>query len=219
MSAKRQLRFFYDYRWAAGRRRRARRPRGHLIHFRNWLHAELQDLPRDARILDAACGDASFTRHLAEYAPHVVALDVADGQIRRNAGRHPELNFLAHDLTDPLPFEYGSFDAVWCSEVLAHLFDPVFALRELNRVLVLGGRLLVTVPYHGLLKNLGIALWGWDRYFSPFNPHVKFFTTKSLAAAVRAAGFHIEAVRTCGRQRPLRDCFMPAKILLSATKR
>jgi len=48
---------------------------------------------------------------------------------------------------NPLPFEDASVDAVVCMDVLEHLlFDPVYALNEMNRILVKGGHLLVSVP-------------------------------------------------------------------------
>lgn len=45
-----------------------------------------------------------------------------------------------------LPFADRSFDAILCSEVLEHTQDPVWALREMARVVRAGGRLLLTVP-------------------------------------------------------------------------
>ena len=35
-----------------------------------------------------------------------------------------------------------------------------------------GGRLLVTVPYHGRFKDVLIALFKWDEHFTPTNPHI-----------------------------------------------
>ncbi len=42
-----------------------------------------------------------------------------------------------------LPFGDGSFDVVWSSNVFQHLREPETTLREIARVLVPGGRLLV----------------------------------------------------------------------------
>ena len=86
------------------------------------------------------------------------------------------------------PFADAQFEAVWCSEVLEHLFDPAFALREMHRILRPGGRLLVTVPYHGGLKNVLIALFKWDEHFAPHNPHIRFYTKRTLA---RLAGTRV----------------------------
>lgn len=46
-----------------------------------------------------------------------------------------------------LPFNDETFDALFCSEVLEHIFNPDEILPELNRVLKPGGRALITVPF------------------------------------------------------------------------
>ena len=50
-----------------------------------------------------------------------------------------------------MPFEAGSWDAVVLTEVLEHCLDPWAAMREVHRVLVPGGTVLVTSPF----------LWPW----------------------------------------------------------
>lgn len=46
-----------------------------------------------------------------------------------------------------LPFEDESFDSLFCTEVLEHLFDPDKSIAEMYRVLKYDGRLLLTVPF------------------------------------------------------------------------
>lgn len=48
------------------------------------------------------------------------------------------------DLNAPLPFQDAQFDHVVCNLVLGYLRDPLFSLRELVRVLVPGGKLVLT---------------------------------------------------------------------------
>jgi len=88
----------------------------------------------------------------------------------------------------------------------------------MHRVLRPGGRLLVTVPYHGRFKNLLIALFKWDEHFVPSNPHIRFYSKRTLSRIAGAAGFRSIRIRTCGMGRPLRDLFVPTNILLRATK-
>ncbi len=102
--------------------------------------------------------------------------------------------------------------------MLEHLFDPAFALREMHRIMKPGGKLLVTVPYHGRLKNVLIALFKFDEHFTPSNPHIRFYTKKTLGRITREAGFSKVRLDTCGMNLPLRDLIVPTNILLSATK-
>lgn len=46
-----------------------------------------------------------------------------------------------------IPFGNETFDSVFCSEVLEHVFNPDEILPEIYRTLKPGGRLLLTVPF------------------------------------------------------------------------
>ena len=51
---------------------------------------------------------------------------------------------------ETLPFEAGSFDLMFATDVIEHLDDDVLALRELRRVAADGAHLVLTVPaYRG----------------------------------------------------------------------
>ena len=54
-------------------------------------------------------------------------------------------------------------DAVWFGETIAHLFDAHSILTEFNRVLRTEGTLILTTPYHGLVKNLSMVLFEFER--------------------------------------------------------
>jgi SAM-dependent methyltransferase len=213
-----QIKNYYETYWSAGRQTFSGANQGYAPNLRRWMAAELHDLPPDAPVLEVGCGDASFTTELARYSSRVTAIDISAGQIAENARRFPGIAFRQHDVSERLPFADGAFAAVWCSEVLEHLFDPAFALREMHRSLRPGGRLLVTVPYHGRFKNLLIALFKWDEHFVPSNPHIRFYTGRTLSRIADAAGFRSIRIKTCGMGRPLRDLFVPTNILLRATK-
>ena len=183
-----------------------------------WLDRELPpEQPLD-HILEAGCADAVFTPHLARRTSHLRACDISPNRIAANCKAYPDVSFFVQDLGDSIAAESKSFDALWCSEELAHLRDPAYALTEFYRVLKPGGRLLLTVPYHGLFKNIRIALFNWNEHFAVDNPHIRFFTVKTLTRLVKKAGFRNIRVKTCGRNKPLCDLFVPAHILLSAKK-
>lgn len=219
MNAVQPQKDYYDKYWTTGHHQFSGDNQGYATNLRDWMRAELQNLPAAAPVLEVGCGDGSFTRNLAELSSRVTAVDISAAQIERNSRAHPEVNFLQHDVAQVFPFANGAFDVIWCSEVLEHLFDPGFALREMQRVLAPGGRLLVTVPYHGVFKDVLIALFKWEEHFSPTNPHIRFFTCKTLAQTATTAGFAEIKTRTCGMNKPVRDLFVATNILLSARKR
>ncbi|HWV98974.1 MAG TPA: class I SAM-dependent methyltransferase [Candidatus Acidoferrum sp.] len=219
MNAIRQQQDYYEKYWTTGHAQYSGDNQGYAANLRSWMHAQLRDTTADAAILEVGCGDGSFTRSLAEHSSRVTAVDISASQIERNARAHPEISFVQHDVAQPLPFANETFDVIWCSEVLEHLFAPGFALREMQRVLAHGGQLLATVPYHGVFKDVLIALFRWDEHFSPANPHIRFFTRKTLSLLAASEGFVEVETTTCGMNRPLRDLIVATNILLKARKR
>ena len=218
MNAIPQQKGYYDKYWAEGQAGYSGDQQGYAANFRRWMRSELSDLSLASAILEVGCGDASFTKSLAQHSSRVTAIDISEHQIAKNAAAHPQIAFVQHDVANRFPFAPESFDAIWCSEVLEHLFDPGFALREMHRVLKPGGRLLVTVPHHGLCKNVLIALFRWDEHFTPSNPHIRFFTRNTLTRLAAESGFRKIQTRTCGMNRPLRDLLIATNILLTARK-
>jgi ubiquinone/menaquinone biosynthesis C-methylase UbiE len=219
MSTTTQNQNYYESYWAKGKKTFSGDNQGYAPNFRRWMAAELRDLPPHSPVLEVGCGDASFTKELIKYSPDVTAIDISAAQIEDNKRRFGDITFLQHDVAQPFPFPDNAFQVIWCSEVLEHLFDPAFALREMHRVMKPGGRLLVTVPYHGRFKNVLIALFKWDEHFVPSNPHIRFYTKHTLGQLAANAAFGSIAMTTCGMGLPLRDLLVPTNILLRAAKR
>jgi ubiquinone/menaquinone biosynthesis C-methylase UbiE len=213
-----QIKNYYDEYWTGGRNTFSGSNQGYAANFRGWMASELSGLAPDSPIIEVGCGDGSFTRNLANFSSAVTAIDISEVQIEENAASMPAIRFLQHDVAEPFPFADESFEVVWCSEVLEHLFNPLFAMQEMHRILKPGGKLLVTVPYHGVFKNMLITLFRWDEHFSPSNPHIRFYTKSTLEGMTREAGFSSIDTRTCGMGLPLRDLFVPTNLLLRAIK-
>jgi ubiquinone/menaquinone biosynthesis C-methylase UbiE len=73
--------------------------------------------------------------------------------------------------------------------VLEHVPDTVALLTEARRVLRPGGRMLLTVPDHGLLKRTLLAVARYEAHYDPLGQHVRFYSRRSLAGALAATGF------------------------------
>jgi ubiquinone/menaquinone biosynthesis C-methylase UbiE len=135
------------------------------------------------RVLDVGCGPGFFTRLLAEAVGpdgRVVGVDAAPEMIAyasRKASGIRNCRFQV-GAAESLPFDPGSFDVVVSSLMLHHLPDderPV-ALREMRRVLVPQGRLMVADvrtpgPGHGWRLVMRVAgLSGMMRHAPSLEP-------------------------------------------------
>ena len=157
------------------------------------------------RVLDLGCGAGRFVAALREAGADPVGVEVAGAALERARAVAPgaDLRLLADD--GSIPLEHGSVDLVWCSEVLEHVADGSHLLQEARRVLRPGGRILVTVPFHGRVQAALIALLRFEAHFDPQGQHLRFFTRASLAASLLAAGFEAPSVRAVGRVPLLRE--------------
>ena len=141
------------------------------------------------RVLDLGCGAGRFVAALRDAGAEPVGVELAAAALeraRRNVAG-ADLRLVNEDGT--LPLGHGEVDVVWCSEVLEHVPDTVAFLTEVRRVLRRGGRLLVTVPDHGLVRRTGIALLRHEAHYDPLGQHLRFYTRRSLERALDAIGF------------------------------
>ena len=97
--------------------------------------------------------------------------------------------------SDVLPFADASIAVVLLLEVIEHFYqDPMFALREIHRILQPGGKLVISTPnlasfraVIGLLGHSTPLLYG---KYTPGNlPHVHEFVPRELRLLLDAAGF------------------------------
>ena len=95
--------------------------------------------------LDVACGSGKLTAELARIAGpsgRVVGLDFSQEMLAVARRDHPSIEFTEGDALQ-LPFEDATFDASTIAFGLRNLADPVRGLREMLRVVKLGGRAVV----------------------------------------------------------------------------
>ena len=106
---------------------------------------------QNERVLDVGCGIGYYvfelaTRHGCEaYGVDLDAHDVALARRIAEALPAPGAHFSVDD-GRALESPANSFDAVLLCEVIEHVREDVELLRELHRVLVPGGRLVLTTP-------------------------------------------------------------------------
>lgn len=96
------------------------------------------------RLLDLACGTGVVARLGTEHGLRCTGVDLSPDMLARARELAPDLELIHADAAD-LPLPDHAYDVVVCQQGLQFMPDPAAAVREMRRVLVPGGRLLVAV--------------------------------------------------------------------------
>ena len=121
-----------------------------LIHWIKKVHEP------GARLLHAGCGSGGVDVEAHDYA-RITALDFSAEGVRTYGRIHPGFTHLTRADLFALPFAPGSFDGVFNLGVMEHFTEDeiLVALREMRRVLVPGGHvILFWPPEWGLSVNV-----------------------------------------------------------------
>jgi ubiquinone/menaquinone biosynthesis C-methylase UbiE len=142
------------------------------------MFSEAVKAVRPSRLLDIGCGTGRITEAVAPLVREVQAIDLSENSIALLARKHlPNVTGQQANVTEPLPFPSGSFDAIVSCQVLQHLNleDLVTALSECRRVLKPSGTLIFSVynldffKHRGLFEDLepnGLYLKRWNVAFA-----------------------------------------------------
>jgi len=161
---------------------------------------ERLELTPGANVLDVCCGSGASAIPAAQAVGpdgSVTGIDLAENLLtlaRNKASQHglSNLRFEQGDLTN-LRFDDGSFDVVVCVFGIFFVPDMEAGMRELKRVLRLGGRLAITTWGPRLFEPVNTAFWDSVRSLRPelykgFNPWDRICEAEQLRLLLSTAG-------------------------------
>ncbi len=97
--------------------------------------------------LDYGCHDGAFLNALKNKGfSRLVGVDVSQEAIDHGKKLYQDIELMRIEAEKRLPFDNGTFSSITILDVLEHVYEQRELLSELNRVLVEGGDLVVTVP-------------------------------------------------------------------------
>lgn len=159
------------------------------------------------RVLDVGCGNGSLCKRLVSEGFQVSGCDSSATGIAIARAEVPQAKFYQLDIYDaPATVAEDVFDCVIATEVIEHLYTPQALPSFAWQVLRPGGWIIISTPYHGYVKNLGISLLNrWDRVHTVFweGGHIKFWSKKTLSLLLDQAGFQVVGFHGVGRFWPV----------------
>lgn len=157
-------------------------------------------------VLDIGCGDGSFGILLSNFSDEVYGVDIAEKAVE--IAKKKGIKACKIDVDkQSLPFESNYFEAVYCGEVLEHLYDTDHLLNEIYRVLIPDGICVITTPNLGWWLNRLILLLGFQPYLTEVSlkynvgkfkanihevsGHIRSFTNKALRELLKLNNFEV----------------------------
>ena len=138
----------------------------------------LQILPRDFALWDIGCGTGVVIEALTKDGRMVIGLEpsAAGADIAASFGQT-----VLPTTLESLQLPSKSIQAVSLFDVLEHIADRQALLREIRRVLMPDGYLVITVP---------AMTWLWSSFDEDERHHLRY-TKRTLSAELSASGFNV----------------------------
>jgi SAM-dependent methyltransferase len=110
------------------------------------------------RLLDLGCGNVPLYAAYRDFVTDITCVDW-DNSLHKN-------EYLDHsaDLSQPLAFDDGAFDTIILSDVLEHIPVPLELCQEISRMLVPGGKLIMSVPFYYWLHEQPHDFYRYTEY-------------------------------------------------------
>ncbi len=166
---------------------------------------EFIPLENNIVIVDFGCGNGKILEEIKKINPtaKLFGFDVSETAINLAKKNLLDVEFFKINDGEKIPINNATVDFIFSSEVFEHIYDIENVFSEISRILKQNGKLLLTIPYHGFIKNLLITFFAFNKHFNPVGSHIRFFTKKSLFGLLEKHGFKIKRYGYYGRFYPI----------------
>ncbi len=158
-------------------------------------------------VLDLGCGNRLNLLKIAKKIKKAIGLEVDTKLINlaRSEAKTRSLKnvrFLVADANKKLPFDDAKFSKVICSDVLEHLNRRVFAIKEIRRVLIKSGFLLLVTDnpqtsWKKLQKSVGL-------FYYADKDHKYEYSKSEILKLLQKNKFNVKSVDYVTYDTPLR---------------
>ncbi len=147
------------------------------------------------RVLDIGCAKGYLGAKFKEKGNYVAGVEISE-KAAKEAEKVLDRVYV-FDLEKEWPSEIMSekFDLIIMAEVLEHVFDPKEILKNVNKILVPGGKIIITTPNFMIWLNRIKFIFGrfayTDEGIFDFG-HIRFFTYPYLKEVLAESGFKVD---------------------------
>ena len=140
-------------------------------------------------VLECACGTGAISKHIAPACKKLLATDYAEGmlrQSRKNLKRYRNVFIKKADIMK-LDFKDSFFDKAIAGNVIHLLPEPEKALKELERVVKKGGKIIIPTYINLEKKNSKVAAKIFELFGADFK---RQFDMESYKGFFEKNGYH-----------------------------
>lgn len=165
-------------------------------------------------ILDVGCGQGFQSYVLSKNKNNrVVGIDISKENIEISHKRYPRVNFLVMN-AGKMNFKKNHFDEIYAIEVLEHVNNLEKVLNEITRVLKVGGKLIVSVPYY---KSEIWLIKLRPTYFKEIH-HVRIFKDNELESLCKKSNLVLKKKKRTGFIQHIELYFLFKRKIKSSTQ-
>ena len=99
---------------------------------------------KDLKIIELGCGKGGYSLELYKKSKNLTIADIRKPDLFLK--RYPKVKFTQFDFSKKFPLEDKQFDFIFCSNIIEHIKNPLFFLRECERILKPGGLMFLSFP-------------------------------------------------------------------------
>jgi len=167
------------------------------------------DRPK-GKLLDVGCFDGTLA---AQFLPKYDVYGVEGNVEACKKANQKGVKTTLCDLDKALDFEDRMFDCVIAAEVIEHVYDTDFFLKEIHRVLKDTGILVMSIPNMACLTNRIKMLFGGYPRYAEYKAggagHIRVYTAKIIKDQLIESGFDILHFVGCNLPLPMHHKYIP----------
>jgi len=161
-----------------------------------------QIFKKPEKVLDLAGGDGVVSEWLIKsIGCDVTLIDISEIALEKAKSRGIKNVVFLNVEEEHLPFSDETFDCVFWGDNIEHLYNPMFVIQEIRRVLRVNGRFIISFPnmgywyyryyylkYGEIIRTEGTPNepWEWE--------HIRFFNQKIIKKMFSKTGFSLEKI-------------------------